>query len=394
MAGHLHIDCFSGVSGDMTLAALLDLGVPESLVQEALESLQLPGKLRVEQVKKNGFAARRVVVEAEPEKAHRHLRHIVEIVQRGNMKPSAKDLALKMFQVLAEAEAQSHGTTVEKVHFHEVGAIDSIFDFVGIAVALDWLAPERVTCRPVPTGNGFVDCEHGRMPVPAPAVANLLRGIPLAPTSIQSELTTPTGAAFLKVVVDQFLEQPPMTIENIGIGAGARNLVEQPNLLRLFLGTSNPNAQHADLVWQLETNLDDQSGEILAYCTQKLLDAGALDVWAVPITMKKSRPAVQISVLCQHADILVMEQILFSETGTFGIRRYQVSRSKRLRHSIELPTRWGNVRVKVGQAGSDTVQTPEYEDCARIAAEHNVPLRVVYREIDRLLQHENANTCG
>lgn len=386
MSKHLHIDCFSGISGDMTLGALLDLGVPLERVTEALDSLGLPAKLRVERVIKGGFAASKATVDAEPEHAHRHLKHILQILDRGTLTPAAKELAVRMFRALAEAEAECHGTTVEKVHFHEVGAIDSIFDFVGIAVAMDALAPERVTCSPVPTGSGFVDCQHGRMPVPAPAVAKLLTGIPLAATDVVGELTTPTGAAFLKVVVDEFVPQPVMTIERVGLGAGTRDLPSQPNVLRLFLGKGQSNGSFdADTVWQLETNLDNQSGEVIGYCLEGLFEAGVLDAWTTPISMKKNRPGTLLSVLCREADRGRVEELLFSQTGTLGIRRCQMARTILHRRSVEVQTTWGTVRVKIGEGGPSVVEAPEFEDCARIAREHAVPLRVVYREVLRLL---------
>lgn len=392
MATHLHIDCFSGVSGDMTLGALLDLGVPENVVQIALDSLGLPAKLRIEKVKKGGFAASKATVEAEPEHAHRHLRHILEILDRGNMTAGAKELASKMFHVLAEAEAHCHGTTIERVHFHEVGAIDSIFDFVGIAVGFDWLAPERVTCTPVPTGTGFVDCQHGRMPVPAPAVAKLLQGIPLASTDIFGELTTPTGAAFLKVVVDEFLPQPAMTIEKIGLGAGTRDLPNQPNVLRLLWGVSESAPEDGDSIWQLETNLDSRSGEAIGYCLERLFEAGVLDAWTTPIGMKKNRPGTMISVLCRDAQRRQVEQILFEETGTLGVRRRLVERTTLPRRTVEVQTSWGAVRVKIGEFEGGQSEAPEFEDCARIAREHAVPLTRVYQETLALFRQRQAQT--
>src|SRR5271166_2842449 len=238
-----HFDCFSGISGDMTLGALLDAGVDAVAVRAGIDSLGLPVKLDVQKVRKGGFAATFVQVEAPEEHKHRHLKHVEEILQRGRLTPTQRDLALRIFRRLAEAEAAVHGLPLEKVHFHEVGALDSIADIAGAAIGLDLLGVERFTSRSVPTGSGTVQCAHGLMPVPAPGTAELLKGVPLAPSSIKSELTTPTGAAILMTVVAEWVEQPVMTVEHIGHGAGTRDFLEQPNLLRLFVGesASTPN---------------------------------------------------------------------------------------------------------------------------------------------------------
>lgn len=388
MARVLHFDCFSGASGDMTLAALLDLGVPEELIQSALVSLDLGGKLVVEKTRKAGFAATRIKVEAPPQDKHRHLKHIIEIVDRGKLTDGARSLAKRMFARLGEAEAASHGIPVEKVHFHEVGAVDSIYDFVGIAVGLDWLGVDHYSSRAVPTGRGFVDCEHGRLPVPAPAVARLLAGIPLASTTIESELTTPTGAAVIATLVREFTDSPAMTIEKIGVGAGTRELAEQPNILRLFLGetASTGSTRGSDLVWQLETNLDDATAEQIGYCRERLLEAGALDVYAIPIQMKKGRPGSLLAVLCDDAILAAAEEILFRETGTFGVRRHRVARSKLERKSLDVTTPWGAVRGKLGWNERIRVFSPEYEDCARLARERDVPLPDVYRAAVRAFE--------
>ena len=382
MTRTLHIDCFSGISGDMTVGALIDLGVPEALVLEALESLGLPAKATVGRIKKGGFAAARFEVQAEHEHAHRHLSHINRILDGGRLTDNARDIARRMFEKLAEAEAHSHGVPIEKVHFHEVGAVDSIYDFVGIAVGIDHLAAERITARPVPTGSGLVRCEHGLLPVPAPAVARLLVGIPLAPCAIEAELTTPTGAAVLATLVDEFTAQPVFTIERTGLGAGTRDFPEQPNVLRLLLGsgaTEADGASRGDTVWQLETNLDDVPAEVVGYCFDRLFEAGALDVFTMPIQMKKNRPGMLLSVLCDATRLAALEEVLFRETGTFGIRRRQVTRSKLARQAVEVSTPWGPVRGKLGSNDQVRVFTPEYDDCAALAQRRGVPLRDVYR---------------
>lgn len=374
----LHFDCFSGISGDMTLAALIDAGVDADAIRRGLDSLGLPIRLEADKVRKGGFAATAVRIDAPDQARHRHLPQVEEIVRKGALTERQRDLALRIFRRLAEAEAAAHGLPLERVHFHEVGALDSIADIVGVAIALDLLGAQRVTSRPVPTGGGMVQCAHGLMPVPAPGTAALLQGVPLAPCSIQAELTTPTGAAILTTVVQEWLEQPVMTVERIGQGAGRRDLKEQPNLLRIFVGTAEAPAE-SDRVWVLETNLDDLPAEVVGYCYDQLLAAGALDVFSTPIFMKKNRPGVLFSVIAPEALLPALEEILFRETSTFGIRRYPVSRHKLQRKACTVTTPWGEVEGKLGWLeGRPPVFSPEYEDCARVARQYGVPLREVY----------------
>jgi uncharacterized protein (TIGR00299 family) protein len=384
-----HFDCFSGISGDMTLAALIDAGVDAEAIRQGIASLGLLISVKVEKITKGGFAATAVQIEAPHEHKHRHLHHVEEIVQRGRLTPRQRDLALRIFRRLAEAEATVHGLPIEKVHFHEVGALDSIADIAGAAIGLDLLEVDRFTSRSVPTGCGTVQCAHGLMPVPAPGTAELLKGVPLARCTIQAELTTPTGAAILTTVVQEWVEQPAMRVERIGHGAGRRDLAEQPNLLRLFVGqASSWPAPHgkleacpteSDAVWVLETNLDDLPAEVVGYCYERLLAAGALDVFSTPIFMKKNRPAVLLSVLAPEAILPALEDILFRETTTFGIRRYPVERHKLSRKAHTVATPWGPVQGKLGWSeGRPAIFSPEYEDCARLAREHGVPLREVY----------------
>jgi uncharacterized protein (TIGR00299 family) protein len=375
-----HFDCFSGISGDMTLAALIDAGVDAGAIRDGIASLGLPIQVEVEKVRKGGFAATYVRVEAPPEHSHRFLPEVEEIIQRGRLTDRQRDLARRIFRRLAEAEATVHGMPLEKVHFHEVGALDSIADIVGAAIGLDLLGAGRFTSRAVPTGSGTVQCAHGLMPIPAPGTAELLKGVPLAPSAIKAELTTPTGAAILTTVVQQWIDQPVMTVERIGHGAGRREFVEQPNLLRLFVG-STAESPERDQVWVLETNLDDLPAEVIGYCYDLLLAAGALDVFSTPIFMKKNRPGVLLSVLAPEDTLPALEAILFRETMTFGIRRYPVTRSKLQRRACTVETPWGPVQGKLGWRGENPpVFTPEYEDCARVARAHGVPLRDVFAQ--------------
>ncbi|MEA1951910.1 MAG: nickel pincer cofactor biosynthesis protein LarC, partial [Planctomycetota bacterium] len=293
-----YLDCPSGISGDMTLGALVDAGVSLDALNEAVGSLGLPGcRLVAMEVTKKGFRATQITVEYKPEHAHRHLSDILKMIEGGKLTAKQKNLASKIFRRLAEAEAKVHGCAIEKVHFHEVGAADSIADIVGSAVAWDLLGAERIVASPVPTGMGKVRIAHGTCGIPAPATAELLRGIPLAESSIKAELTTPTGAAILATLVDEFGPLPAMTVERIGHGAGERDLEEQPNMLRLFVGTASEkieadNSDEAECCWILETNLDDISGELIAYCARRLREAGALDVFTTAVAMKKNRPGV------------------------------------------------------------------------------------------------------
>jgi uncharacterized protein (TIGR00299 family) protein len=379
----VHFDCFSGISGDMVLGALLDAGVPAEAITQAIDSLGLPIRLQVEKVRKGGFAATAVRVEAPQEHGHRFLPQVEEILQRGSLTPRQRDLALRIFRHLAEAEAAVHGLPLEKVHFHEVGALDSIADIAGAAVGLDLLGADRFTSRSVPTGSGMVHCAHGLMPIPAPGTAELLKGVPLASSPVKAELTTPTGAAILTSVVQEWVEQPVMIVEHIGHGAGRREFHEQPNLLRLFIGTDAADATR-DTVWMLETNLDDLPAEVIGYCYELLLAAGALDVFSTPIFMKKNRPGVLLSVLAPEAALPGLEEILFRETTTFGVRRYKVSRHKLQRRACTVTTAWGLVKGKLGWLeGRPPVFAPEYEDCARLARLHGVALREVHAQAQR-----------
>jgi uncharacterized protein (TIGR00299 family) protein len=293
-----------------------------------------------------------------------------------------KELAKRIFTRLGEAEAKVHGTTIREVHFHEVGAVDSIADIVGGAIGLDLLQVDHIVCSPIPTGSGTVSIAHGRVSVPTPATAELLTGIPLAASTVAAELTTPTGAAIVATVADEFGPLPPMTIKTIGYGAGTRDLEQQPNLLRLILGETAGDFA-ADQVWVLETNLDDLSGEVIGHTAGLLMEAGALDVYTVPIQMKKNRPGVLLSVICEPAAIARLEKILFRETTTLGIRRWAVSRHKLERRAHTVETTWGPLEGKLAWFEGVASFSPEYEACRRVATAQNVPLRDVIETAQR-----------
>ncbi len=374
-----YLDCASGISGDMTLGALVDAGVDLAAIQAGIASLGLPGvRLVAAEVKKKGFRATQITVEHEPEHKHRHLHHITAMIDGSTLTPRQKELATRIFTRLAEAEAKVHGSTIQKVHFHEVGAVDSIADIVGSAIGWDLLGVERIVASAVPTGSGFVEIAHGRCSVPAPAVGELLKGVPLAESNVPCELTTPTGAAILAALVSSYGPVPAMQIEQIGYGAGQRDLEQQANLLRLLVGQAD-SAGAGEQVWVVETNLDDLSGELIGYATTQLWQAGALDVFTTPIQMKKGRPAVMLSVLCREADVERVESILFRETSTLGVRRHAVRRSTLRRQPHSVATPWGPVAGMLAWHGAEPPRfSPEFESCQQVAQQHGVPLKDVY----------------
>jgi uncharacterized protein (TIGR00299 family) protein len=373
-----YFDCFSGISGDMTLGALVDAGVDPNAILSAINSLDLPVELSFETVRRGEFRANYARVVCEPEHSHRRLHQIEEMIDKAAITPRQATLAKRIFRKLGEAEAKVHGMDLARIHFHEVGAADSIVDIVGAAVGLDLLGVERFESSPVPPGKGWVRAAHGKMSVPAPGTAELLKGVPLAESTVEMELTTPTGAAILTTVVEGFGPLPAMTIESIGLGAGTKDLPGQANILRLFVGQVDTPSR-SDRVWVLETNLDDLPGEIVGHTTTLLMAAGALDAFLTPIQMKKNRPGVMISVLCDRSQITAMETILFRETTTLGIRRHEVGRQKLHRKAAEVDTPFGTVQGKLGWLdGRPPTFSPEYDDCARVARDQNVPLREVY----------------
>jgi uncharacterized protein (TIGR00299 family) protein len=376
-----YLDCASGISGDMMLGALVDAGVKLATLQAGIDSLGLPScRLVAAEVKKSGFRATQITVEHEPEHAHRHLSHITAILDRSTLSPRQRDLATRLFRKIAEAEAKVHGTTVEKVHFHEVGAVDSIVDIVGTAIGWDLLGVERAECSPVPTGRGFVEIAHGRCAIPCPGTAELLRGVPLAESSVDGELTTPTGAAIVATLADTFGPLPAMVIDRIGYGAGQRDYAHA-NLLRIIVGeaasdgTPTETRPHTESIVLLETNLDNATGETIGHCADLLREAGALDVSIVPIQMKKGRPGVLLSVQCRPADADAFQAILFQATGTLGVRRSVLQRTTLARRPHEVETSWGAVQGKIAYLPDGSARfAPEYEACHKIAARNGVSL--------------------
>lgn len=376
-----YLECATGISGDMTLAALVDAGVNPAVIQAAVASLGIPGvELRFESVMKSCFRATAVRIQHPPGQPHRGYSQIARMIDGAvALSERTKSLAKAIFRVIGEAEARVHGSTLDQIHFHEVGAIDSIVDIVGAAAGFDALGADMVVCAPLPPGRGSVRIDHGLCPVPTPGTAEILKGIPLVDLPIQAELTTPTGAAIAKVLADRFGPLPAMTIEAVGYGAGTMNLPDRANVLRLFVGSAVV-APDTDQVCLLETNLDDVSGEVIGYVKQNALKAGALDVYSTAIQMKKDRPGVIVSILCRPEDCEKFEKLLFQETGTLGIRRHRIERIKQARQAYTVQTAFGPVQGKLAwQPGGAPRFAPEFEDCARVAGEQGIPLRDVYR---------------
>jgi hypothetical protein len=381
-----YFDCFSGASGDMILGALIDAGLDFAQLESELAQLGVSGyRLGASKITKQGIAATQfeVTLEDAGHQPHRHLHHIAKIIDDSRLSGTVKTRAKDVFGRLARAEADVHGTTIEKVHFHEVGALDAIVDVVGACIGLEMLGIDAIQASAIPTGSGTVKCDHGVMPVPAPATANLLKGVPLVGTDEMGELTTPTGAAILTTLCSGFGPLPAMTIGAMGYGAGHRDGAHRPNVLRVLIGETDDIGQ-TDEIAVLEANLDDVSGEIIGHACDLLMLAGALDVFTTPIFMKKGRPATMISVLAEPEKVAALEEVLFRETTTFGIRRTSARRAKLHRTHATVQTRYGEVRVKVGsRAEANPIASPEFEDCRAAAVRHQVPLREVMAEAVR-----------
>lgn len=381
----LHLDAFSGIAGDMLLAALIDLGVPATVIEDAVMGLGLEGfRIELSTRTRSGIVARHFHVAVEGEQPDRTFRAIRVLLQEASsITDGARDLALRAFLRLAEAEAEVHGMPVEDVHFHEVGAVDSIVDLVGAAVALDYLGA-RVSCSPLPLGRGTVRARHGVLPLPAPATVLCLRGIPTYDGGVEAELVTPTGACLVSAAAEDFHRWPDVAPERVGWGAGTRELPDRPNLLRVVLGRpvrrTEETREGPDAPFViLETNVDDISPEIAAYAAQSALAAGALDVWTTPIGMKKGRAGIMISALARRDDSAKVARLLLTETSTLGVRVRPAHRIERPRRMVEVQTPYGTIPVKVADGdGLPRNAAPEFEACRAAAARHDVPLKDVY----------------
>jgi len=378
----LFFDAFSGLAGDMTIAALLDLGAPLAVVEDAVATLGLSGfHLHVGHRHRSAIVATHFDVRVADGQPRRDYREIDALLANSKLDPSVRDLSRRIFRRLGEAEARVHRMPLESVHFHEVGAVDALVDIVGAAALLTYVGA-RVVSTPLPMGRGFVRSEHGKMPNPPPAVVECLRGIPTYSVDIDFELVTPTGAAILATVAKRFMRWPTLTPTRVGYGAGTKELSERPNLLRVVLGEENAreeaSSDAAPTHVVLEANIDDMTGEQAAYAIATLLEAGALDAWAVPVTMKKGRPGLVMSALAPRELSDRIAEAMLRETTSLGVRRTPVSRLERPRRMTTVTTRFGEVRCKVseGPYGPPIVK-PEHDDCARLAGEHGVALREV-----------------
>lgn len=379
-----YFDCFSGISGDMTLGALVHAGVPLDHLRNELKALDVPGwEIRAENVWKNGMAAIHVRVIAQESHTHRSLSTIETILQKSQLAAPVRDRAAAIFRKLGEAEAAVHDVPIEKIHFHEVGAVDAIVDIVGACIGFTFLGIERFACSPLNVGAGTAKMAHGVLPVPAPATARLLLGKPTYSTGIQKELVTPTGAAIVATLCDTFGPQPAMAVSAIGYGAGATDLEAQPNVLRLMVGDAA--ATHAGVsseeIRVIEANLDDLNPQVYGYFLERALAAGALDVFTTPIQMKKNRPGTLLTVLCNPADESKFQDLLFAETTTLGVRSHTTQRRCLPREWETVSTSYGEVRMKLARVNGKVVQiSPEYEDCRKLAEAKSVPLQSVMQE--------------
>jgi uncharacterized protein (TIGR00299 family) protein len=381
-----YFDAFAGISGDMSVGALLDAGADWNGLQDALHSLDLGASFRLEKTKRKGMAASKFSVDFAEQKKHRHLPHIQKIIVGGSLSSSARANALAIFQKLGEAEAKAHGVPLEKIHFHEVGAVDSICDIVGACVALDLLGVTEVHSSRINVGSGTILTEHGVLPVPTPATAELLKGKPIYAAGPDTELTTPTGAAILATLASGYGAVPPMRIQSQGFGAGDKDFPSQANVLRVLIGESARAAESTTVVI-LEANIDDTTPQVLGYAMERLLEAGALDVTFAPICMKKNRPATLLSVIAAPELSEMLSAIIFAETTTLGLRIIRADRRVLARSVAEVETPYGNVRIKYTQNGSFS---PEYEDCRARAEAHRVPLRTVIAEASQAFRKFNS----
>lgn len=374
----LFFDCFAGVSGDMILGACIDSGVPINFLKQELQKLNVDGfEVSEKKVSKHSITGTHVIVATEEQHHHRTLPIITEIINSSSLSTYVKKHALKVFQNLAEAEAKIHGTTIDKIHFHEVGALDAIVDIVGAIICFEYLQVEQIYVSKIHVGSGFIKCAHGTMPLPAPATIELLKDIPIFSTGIEKELTTPTGAAILKTIATSFGVMPEIQIESIGYGCGTRDL-DIPNMLRVMVGNldnSTENKYESDEITQIETNIDDMNPQLYEHLSQQLFEIGILDITLTQTLMKKQRPAVILTVLVMHELQNKVIDKIFSETTTIGQRIQKVKRLKLKREIKVVTTPYGDISVKYSLVDGKVVQIkPEYDDCKKAAKLHNQPL--------------------
>lgn len=390
----LYYDCFSGISGDMNLGAMLDLGVDKTYLLGELNKLNLKGwKLEAEEDQRHGIRGTRVTVrQTRHEHTHRHLSDIEKIINDSGLSEKDKSLTLKIFSKLAEAEAAVHGLPVDKIHFHEVGAIDSIIDIAGAAICFNALDVDAVHVSEIELGGGTVTCDHGKLPVPAPATAELTKNIPVKTGGTNFEATTPTGAAILATLGTSFGRQASFVISKTGYGIGQKENPEMPNVLRVFLGETADSLSSGHVATLIECNIDDMNPEFYDYISEKLFSAGASDVYCSSIIMKKGRPGIKLSVICENGLAGVIRDIIFTESTTLGLRIFTFQKETLERRFEILDTIYGNVTVKRSfYKGKEVSHKPEYDDCKRIAIEKGIPVKEVYHNLMAILDRTKEN---
>jgi len=375
-----YFDCFSGISGDMVLAALVDLGWPVKELERELDKLDLfDYQIEAEKVAKKGITSTQINISIKEDKKERKLKDILSILDKSKLEEKIKEQSRAIFIRLANVEAKIHGKSPEEIHFHELGGLDTIIDVVGAVAGMKYLGIDKVYSSSLSLGKGFVKCSHGTIPVPAPATLELLKGIPVCGSNIEAELVTPTGAAIISTVAENFGQMPPMKIDNIGYGAGQRDL-PIPNLLRVSLGMLK-NAYEEDVVSLIQTNIDDMNPEFYEHIADRLFHQGALDVFLTPIQMKRTRPATMLSVITDEEKTEKMLELIFDETTTLGVRISKIKRRKLNREGRKVATKYGKVEVKIGKLdGMVKNISPSYEECRKIATRLNIPLKKIYQE--------------
>ena len=383
----LYFDIIGGISGDMTLASLLDLGVPKEIFLQELNKLNMDNEFEIEIDYKyeNGIKGTKVNVITKEQYCHRNLIDVYDIIDNSRLNNNIKERAKEIFMIVAKSEAKVHGTTIDKIHFHEVGAIDSIVDIVGSCILLDLLNIDKVYSTSVPLGSGFIQCAHGVIPAAAPATVEILKNIPVKFNHVKGECTTPTGAAIIKTICDEFIDELDFNTKKIGYGVGHKKF-EKPNILRVALAQED---EHNEVVYEIVANIDDMSSEIYSYLFEKIMDEGALDVFTESIFMKKNRPAYKISILTKKKDLNKFIKLLLTETSTFGVRYKEYNRAKLDRKFIEVDTIYGKVKVKLGYYNNKLIKLkPEYEQCKLISKTLNIELREVYNEINKSINEK------
>jgi uncharacterized protein (TIGR00299 family) protein len=375
-----YLDCFSGISGDMFLGALIDAGLSFDELNRKLRTLPVDGyRLEIRKEARNLiFGTRFLVIPEKKEQPHRNLRAIRGIIDQGGFNNSIKKKSIEIFEDLAKVEGNVHNLSPEEVHFHEIGGVDSIIDIVGTVYAIETMGIQTLSASPLPLGSGFVKTAHGRIPVPSPATIALLKGIPVFDSGLRHEIVTPTGAALAKGLASSFGPIPPMVIKNVGYGTGKKKLHDRPNLLRILIGHQQTEDQ-TDTVVILETNIDDTNPEWLGYLMDRLFNAGALDVVFLPVQMKKNRPGIQVQVMGRPEQKDILMEIMFLESTTIGIR-FRYGQRKVLESCVtEIESPWGKIKVKkVTNKDGEAFLLPEYEECRKVALENNLPLKEIF----------------